>query len=460
VKAPSLTAWLSSPRVLAGRATTPASTLSSSSTATSGLVTSSALMMMHTATPVAPVTAPASPLSPVSSVVVNLVNDVLNPFAGNGPAAPVDSPTGWIQAAAARRELFTAPITYAPAIALTDGVITGTNNGQMYANGNPLSYTVVGAPSAGGKVLIDPVTGDFSFLPALSVVNSTAGTETFKVLVSEATPLIAALEQVPVVGALVQPIVVTLHQVPILGDVLQPIIGYAVTQSVVVPVGHLVDGNPVAFTTKVTSFDGTLISVNYFPASGLKTGQTAPTILNGPGLATAGNIDPNSVTIVDGLVPGLAPLRNTRYNVVTWDPRGEFASGGTLQLDSPSFEGRDVSAIIDWVATQPATEFDTTDKTKTDPLIGMVGGSYGGGIQWVTAAIDPRDRAGDLLELPQRLPLPEPGIQNRVELTAALRFGGNRRPNQSAALLRHHHRRPTGHPDPEPASLAGPQRPS
>jgi ABC-2 type transport system ATP-binding protein len=326
----------------------------------------------------------------VSSVVVNLVNDVLNPFAGNGPAAPVDSPTGWIQAAAARRELFTAPITYAPAIALTDGVITGTNNGQMYANGNPLSYTVVGAPSAGGKVLIDPVTGDFSFLPDLSVVNSTAGTETFKVLVSEATPLIAALEQVPVVGALVQPIVVTLHQVPILGDVLQPIIGYAVTQSVVVPVGHLVDGNPVAFTTKVTSFDGTLISVNYFPASGLKTGQTAPTILNGPGLATAGNIDPNSVTIVDGLVPGLAPLRNTRYNVVTWDPRGEFASGGTLQLDSPSFEGRDVSAIIDWVATQPATEFDTTDNTKTDPLIGMVGGSYGGGIQWVTAAIDPR----------------------------------------------------------------------
>jgi ABC-2 type transport system ATP-binding protein len=385
VKAPSVTTWLSSPRVLAGRAATPDSTLSSSSTATSGLVTSSALMTMQTATPVVAVTVPTTPSGAVSQVV-NLVNEVFNPFAGNGPAAPVDSPTEWILAAAVRRELFTAPITYAPAITLTNGVITGTNNGQMNLNGNPLTFTVVGAPSAGGKVLLDSNTGNFSFLPDLSVVNS-AGTETFTVLVSETTPLIAALSEIPLFGALVQPTVMFLQQVPILGDLLQPIIGYAVTQSVVVPVGQLVDGNPVAFTTKVTSFDGTLISVNYFPASGLQTGDKAPTILNGPGLGSAGNTDPNSITIVDGLVPGLVPLRNGGYNVVTWDPRGEFASGGVLQLDSPEFEGRDVSAIIDWVVQQPATKFPTGS---TDPLIGMVGGSYGGGIQWVTAASDPR----------------------------------------------------------------------
>src|SRR5206468_12895763 len=112
-------------------------------------------------------------------------------------------------------------ITCTPAIALSNGVITGSNNGQTSFNGNPLGYNVVGAPSAGGKVLIASVTGDFSFLPDLSAVNSTAGTETFNVLVSETTPLIAALAQVPLVGGLVQPIVVMLHQVPILGDVLQ-----------------------------------------------------------------------------------------------------------------------------------------------------------------------------------------------------------------------------------------------
>ena len=104
VKEPSLTTtWLSSPRVLAGRAATPDSSLSSSSTATSGLVTSSALMTMQTATPVVAVTAPTIP-SGAASQVVNLVNEVLNPFAGNGPAAPVDSPTEWILVAAVRRE--------------------------------------------------------------------------------------------------------------------------------------------------------------------------------------------------------------------------------------------------------------------------------------------------------------------------------------------------------------------
>ena len=44
------------------------------------------------------------------------------------------------------------------------------------------------------------------------------------------------------------------------------------------------------------------------------------------------------------------------YNVITWDPRGEFASGGQLQIDNPFYEGRDVSAIISWLtsATNPA----------------------------------------------------------------------------------------------------------
>ena len=76
------------------------------------------------------------------------------------------------------------------------------------------------------------------------------------------------------------------------------------------------------------------------------------------------------------------------YNVVTWDPRGEWNSGGVLELNSPDVEARDVSAIISWLATQPEVQLD--DPKTLDPRIGMVGVSYGGGIQLVTAAVDHR----------------------------------------------------------------------
>jgi hypothetical protein len=45
-----------------------------------------------------------------------------------------------------------------------------------------------------------------------------------------------------------------------------------------------------------------------------------------------------------------------------------------------------VSAMISWVARQPEALLDK----KGDPRVGMVGGSYGGGIQLVSAAIDHR----------------------------------------------------------------------
>jgi ABC-2 type transport system ATP-binding protein len=83
---------------------------------------------------------------------------------------------------------------------------------------------------------------------------------------------------------------------------------------------------------------------------------------------------------------GVATLRNAGYNVVTWDPRGEYASGGVFEIDSPYAEARDVSAIMNWLAEQPETQLDGPG----DPSIGMVGASYGGGIQPVTAAVDHR----------------------------------------------------------------------
>jgi ABC-2 type transport system ATP-binding protein len=136
----------------------------------------------------------------------------------------------------------------------------------------------------------------------------------------------------------------------------------------------------------VTSFDGTKLVVHFFPAAALKSGQRVPTVLVGPGWAGTGQTNPNSKTSAGGGVVGLGPLRRAGYNVLTWDPRGFGGSGGTVEVDSPTFEGKDVSSLIDFVAKQPEALLDK----KHDPRVGMAGGSYGGGIQLVAAAADHR----------------------------------------------------------------------
>ena len=134
----------------------------------------------------------------------------------------------------------------------------------------------------------------------------------------------------------------------------------------------------------VQSFDGTTIAFHWFPAQGLAPGQTAPTVLQGPGFGGKGQSNPDAPS--GGGIPGVGPLRQAGYNVLTWNPRGISPSGGKAQLDNPNFEGRDVQALVNWVATQPEAQLDAPG----DPRVGMTGGSYGGGIQFSTAAIDTR----------------------------------------------------------------------
>jgi ABC-2 type transport system ATP-binding protein len=141
-----------------------------------------------------------------------------------------------------------------------------------------------------------------------------------------------------------------------------------------------------AQSTSVASFDGTSIHVNFFPAAGLAAGHRAPTVLLGPGWGSAGDTNENSATDTSTGIPGVGTLRNAGFNVVTWDPRGFGSSGGTVEVDSPHYEARDVSAIITWLSHQPQASLDRSG----DPRAGMAGGSYGGGIQLVTAALDRR----------------------------------------------------------------------
>jgi ABC-2 type transport system ATP-binding protein len=138
--------------------------------------------------------------------------------------------------------------------------------------------------------------------------------------------------------------------------------------------------------TKVTSFDGTKINTHFFAARGLKAGAKAPTVLVGHGYGQQGETDPESSSEELFGSIGLGPLRSAGFNVLTWDARGFGESGGNVEIDSPDFEGRDVQALLSYVAQQPESQLDGPG----DPRVGMTGPSYGGGIQFVTASIDKR----------------------------------------------------------------------
>lgn len=131
----------------------------------------------------------------------------------------------------------------------------------------------------------------------------------------------------------------------------------------------------------VTSFDGTPIAVHFFPADALD--GRAPLVMLAHGYGERG---PTSRDEKLAGAPDVDALLAAGYNVLTWDARGHGSSGGTAMLDSPDFEVRDTRALIDWASRQPEVQLDRTG----DPRVAMTGASYGGIIQFLTAAADRR----------------------------------------------------------------------
>lgn len=140
----------------------------------------------------------------------------------------------------------------------------------------------------------------------------------------------------------------------------------------------------VASDVDVTSFDGTTIRAHWFPVDGATAAKPGPTVLMGPGWSLPGDTDVDGVGVLGAV--NIASLHRAGFNVLTWDPRGFGKSGGQAEVDSPEFEGRDVQRLIDWLSSQPNVQLDAAG----DPRLGMIGGSYGGGIQFVAAGIDCR----------------------------------------------------------------------
>ena len=335
-------------------------------------------------------------------------------------AGPIASATAAATSPSAKALPGSGPLTINPTIAWDQGVLMGTVGATCPTCKLPLTYKLVKTPDSGGKVNINigpdatqTATGDFAYLPDSKVLTTSGTTESFSIMVNSSTAFTKFVTGIPLLGSLVSPLLQLLYRTPIAGNLLAPIIGYAKVAEFNPAAKTLAASRPTAFTTMMPSFDGTLISVNYFPAVNVATGAvaTAPTVLNGPYLGNPGNTNPNSLYAEGGnlkglSVPGVKVLRTDStvpaggsysggggYNVVSWDPRGEFASEGVVNWDKPTIEGRDASTIISWLTTSNNPAKAQVATSGADAVVGMVGGSYGGAVQLGVAGTDPRVKA-------------------------------------------------------------------
>lgn len=74
------------------------------------------------------------------------------------------------------------------------------------------------------------------------------------------------------------------------------------------------------------------------------------------------------------------------YVVLSYSGLGFGGSGCNIQLDDPDWDGKAASQLIGWLGQQSFVAKDGPG----DPRVGMIGGSYGGQVQYAAASVDRR----------------------------------------------------------------------
>jgi ABC-2 type transport system ATP-binding protein len=145
-----------------------------------------------------------------------------------------------------------------------------------------------------------------------------------------------------------------------------------------------------ATAAEVTTTDGCIQSVpdpgttapvdicfTLFRPAGATKDRPVPMVLHSHGWGGSRTTDPAA----------FAYLTDAGFGVLSFDQRGFGESGGHAYIENPDVEGKDVRKIVDLVAAQ-----DWVKKQKPgDPVLGAIGGSYGGGYQFVGAFSELRD---------------------------------------------------------------------
>jgi ABC-2 type transport system ATP-binding protein len=108
-----------------------------------------------------------------------------------------------------------------------------------------------------------------------------------------------------------------------------------------------------------------------FQPGGSSAKARVPVLLEGHGWGGSRTTDPAV----------FEPYLSRGYGVISFDQRGFGDSGGKAHTMDPAVEGVDVQRLVDLAASFPWVQKDRPG----DPRIGAIGGSYGGGYQYVGA---------------------------------------------------------------------------
>lgn len=120
------------------------------------------------------------------------------------------------------------------------------------------------------------------------------------------------------------------------------------------------------------------ICYTLFQPAGASKAAPVPMVMSSHGWGGSRTTDPAA----------FADLLDAGFGVVSFDQRGFGESGGQAYVENPDVEGKDVQRLVDLVAGVTWVK-----KTKPgDPVLGAIGGSYGGGYQFVGAFSELRDK--------------------------------------------------------------------
>ncbi|NUT50051.1 MAG: alpha/beta fold hydrolase [Saccharothrix sp.] len=113
------------------------------------------------------------------------------------------------------------------------------------------------------------------------------------------------------------------------------------------------------------------ICVSVFKPASASPDDPAPVLLHSHGWGGSRTTAPGS----------FGRYLDAGFGVVSIDQRGFGQSGGKAHVEDPAFEGEDVIRVVDHIASLDWVRRTAPD----DPVLGAVGGSYGGGYQFAGA---------------------------------------------------------------------------